>query len=243
MSAVAAPVAEGVWRIPTAPLDLVNSYAFRDDDGQVTLVDAGIPGSSPRILAALATIGSAPSDVTRILLTHAHSDHAGGVAKLRTTTGGDVAIHADDADFVRTGTLPPSDPSSLGGRLLTRVSAHMGFKAAPVAQELHDGEVLDIAGGLRVIHTPGHSPGHVSLLHEPAKLLITGDAIWNIRTRVTWPILLFCADVPLSQQTAEVLGELDYEVAAFTHGPPIHDGARAAVRSFLRQPRRFRAGF
>ena len=173
MSTVAAPVAEGVWRIPTAPMDLVNSYAFRDDYGQVTLVDAGITGASPRILAALATLGSAPSDVTRILLTHAHSDHAGGVAKLSTTTGADVAIHADDA------------------------------------------EVLDIAGGLRVIHTPGHSPGHVSLLHEPTKLLITVDAIWNIRTRVT----------------------------AFTHGPSIHDGARAAVRSFLRQPRRFRAGF
>src|SRR6476469_4066124 len=71
------PLAPNVWRIPLVR-DLVNGFALRDDDGQVTLVDMGISRSGPKVLAALAAIGSSPSDVTRLVLTHAHPDHAGG---------------------------------------------------------------------------------------------------------------------------------------------------------------------
>ena len=55
-----------------------------------------------------------------------------------------------------------------------------GSVATPVDEVLVDGQLLDVAGGLRVLHTPGHSPGHISLLHEPTGVLITGDAIWNM---------------------------------------------------------------
>lgn len=233
-------LAPGVWRIPTVKWDLVNSYAFRDDDGQVTLVDTGISSAPKRILAALAGIGSHPSDVTRIVLTHSHSDHAGGAAELTGTTKAPVAVHSDDAESVRTGTPPRLDPTSLGGRLLRRPP---GFAAVAEVDELSDGQVIDVGGGLRVVHTPGHSPGHVSLLHEATRLLITGDAIWNVRRRMSWPILALCSDVRLTQQTAETLGELDYDLVAFTHGPEIRQGARDAVRRFLREPRGFRAGF
>ncbi len=233
-------LAPGVWRVPTTPKDLVNSFVLRDDDGQVTLVDTGLKSAPPRILAALQEIGSSPSDVTRILLTHGHSDHAGGAARMREETQAPLAVHADDAATVREGSAPPLDQSLLMGRLLKR-----GGKspAAPVDEELHDGQVIDVGGGLRVLHTPGHSPGHVSFLHEPTRLLITGDAIWNVRRHLTWSVLSFCTDVQLTQQTAQVLGELDYDVAAFTHGPEIRDGAREAVRGFLRRPRGFRGGF
>ncbi len=230
----------GIWRVPTTPKDLVNSYVFRDDDGQVTLVDTGLKSAPPRILAALQEIGSSPTEVTRILLTHGHSDHAGGAARMREETKAPLAVHTDDAATVREGSAPLLDRSLLMGRLLKR-----GGKspAVPVDEELHDGQIIDVGGGLRVLHTPGHSPGHVSFLHEPTRVLITGDAIWNVRRRLTWSVLSFCTDVKLTQQTAAVLGELDYDIAAFTHGPEIRDGAREAVRGFLQRPRGFRGGF
>jgi glyoxylase-like metal-dependent hydrolase (beta-lactamase superfamily II) len=233
---VVVQLAPGVWRVPTVAMDLVNSFVLRDDDGQVTLVDAGLRNAPPRILAALAAIGSGPSDVTRILLTHAHGDHAGGASGLRAQTGAGVAVHADDAGFTRRGEGPPLDRTVLAGRLLRRGPA---FRAVPVAEELHDGQVLDVGGGLRVVHTPGHTPGHVSLLHEPTRVLVTGDAIWNMWSRRTWPLLGLCWDAPLTQRTAAVLGDLDYDLVAFTHGPEIRSGAREAVRSFLARPRRF----
>jgi glyoxylase-like metal-dependent hydrolase (beta-lactamase superfamily II) len=95
--------------------------------------------------------------------------------------------------------------------------------------------VLDVGGGLRVLHTPGHTPGHMSLLHEPTRVLITGDSIWNMLGRRTWPISALCTDFALTKRTAHVLGEADYDVAAFTHGPEIREGAREAVRDFLRR--------
>jgi glyoxylase-like metal-dependent hydrolase (beta-lactamase superfamily II) len=230
-------IAPGVHRIPTAPMDLINSYAFVDDDGQVTLVDAGMPGASGRILAGLRHIGLDPRDVTRILLTHSHADHVGGLTPLREETGGEVAAHVDDARDIRTGRATGGRPPGLLGRLLTLLP---GPTPCRVDVELADGQLLPYAGGIEVVHTPGHTPGHVSLLHRPSGTLVTGDAIWNMNSRRTWPTLAFCTDPVLTQQTAHRLGELDYTTAAFTHGPEIRGRGRDAVRDFLARPRRFR---
>ncbi len=228
-------LAPGVYRLPTTPFDLVNSFVLVDDDGQGTLVDAGLALAPPRILAGLAELGLAPSAITRILVTHAHADHVGGLAALAGATGGSVAVHADDAVAVRDG-HPASPPTRLG-RLLTRGPS---TTACPVEVQLHDGDVLAVAGGVQVIHTPGHTPGHVSLLHLTSGTLITGDAIWNMNSRRTWPVLALCTDPVLTQQTAQRLADLEYSTAAFTHGPEIRGTGRQAVRSFLARPRSFR---
>ena len=222
----------GVWRIPTAPRDLVNTIAFVDDDGQVTLVDTGIKRAPKAILAGLQHIGVAAGDVTRIIATHAHGDHVGGLAAMRGRTGATVAAHERDADYIRQGRAPVLDRSTLGGRLLRRGGS---TTPTPVEEELTDGQLLDVAGGLRVMHTPGHTPGHVSLLHEPTRLLVTGDSIWNMLGRMTFSIAMSCTDSALSRRTAAVLGDLEYDLAAFTHGPEIREGAREAVRGFLRR--------
>lgn len=231
---VAQQLSPQVWRIPAAPLDFVNVFALLDDDGQVTLVDTGLKGRGERMLAALAAMSKGPSDVTRIVLTHAHGDHAGGAAEIVARTGAPLSIHETDAPYARDGVAPPRDPASLGGRLLNRLGKRAnGFPAVVVGEEFADGAVLPIAGGLRVVHTPGHTMGHVALLHEPTSVLITGDSIWNVR-RMKWSIKAFCQDIALNAKTAHVLGELDYAVAAFTHGKPVRDGARERVRGFLR---------
>ena len=82
--------------------------------------------------------------------------------------------------------------------------------SVPVVEELVDGQVLDVAGGLRVLHTPGHTPGHVSLLHEASGVLITGDAIFNMASRMRWPMAAVCTSARQNQQSAHVLGELEY---------------------------------
>lgn len=223
------PLAPGIWRMPLVG-DLVNGFLLRDADGQVTVIDVGLPRCAPRVLAALGAIGAGPGDVTRVLLTHAHVDHVGAAAKVARVTGRGVLVHADDAEFVRTGHGPPRDRSSRLGRLLG--SLDNGFDPVAVDDELHDGQLLAIAGGLRVIHTPGHSPGHVAYLHEPTGTLVTGDSIFNVRG-LRWPFAAFCTDFRMTRQTAHRLAETDYAVAAFTHGKELTDNPRAAVGAFL----------
>jgi glyoxylase-like metal-dependent hydrolase (beta-lactamase superfamily II) len=222
-------LAPGVWRIPTAPADLVNSFAFVDDDGQVTLVDAGTKGAPRRIVAGLEHMGSSRSEVTRIIATHAHPDHVGGLNDLHGRTGARVAVHERDAAYVREGKGPVLDKTTLGGRLFRH---NLGATPTQVDEELTDGQVIDVGGGLRVLHTPGHTPGHVALLHEPSGVLITADSIWNVRG-MRWPFKGLCTDFAMTKRTAHVLGDVDYDVVAFTHGPEIRDNAREAIRGFL----------
>ncbi len=232
-SAPAVQLAPGVWRFRLLG-DYINGFAFRDDDGQVTLLDCGLKRSPKTLSTGLAQLGIAPQDVTRILLTHAHSDHAGGVAEMSRRTGADVSVHADDAQAVRTGVAPPLDQSLRLGRLFSRLSRRgkPAFEPVPVEQELTDGQLLPIAGGLRVVHTPGHSPGHASFLHEPTGVLVTGDALFNARG-IGWSVPFFCTDFRLSQRTAQRFTELDFSVAAFTHGPHVGTAAQAYVGDFL----------
>ena len=83
-----------------------------------------------------------------------------------------------------------------------------------------------------MVHTPGHSPGHASYLHEDSGVLITGDAIFNV-LGLRWPPRMLCSNFVMTQETAHRLGELQYTTAAFTHGPEIRDRPREAIRKFL----------
>ena len=231
MSAV--QVADGVWRIPTAPADFVNSYLLAGDDGTLTLVDAGTRGAPKKLLAALDGLGKKPGDVTHLLLSHAHNDHTGGARAVVDASGARVQTHEREAVYVREGRMPQVDTSTRGGRLMARLPGRAtGFAKVGVDGTFEDGDVLPLAGGLQVVHTPGHTPGHCSFLHPRSGVLITADAIFNVRG-LRYSFRSSCTDVRLSRESAQRLGELEFEVAGFTHGEHVSRGAQAAVRAFL----------
>jgi glyoxylase-like metal-dependent hydrolase (beta-lactamase superfamily II) len=221
-------IAPGVWRIPVMTDDAINAFAFVADDEQVTLLDGGLPYTRHRVRRGLTHLGSDVSQVTRIIATHAHNDHAGGLAWAARKSGAPVVAHELDAPYLRKGRVPPIGPQTRGRGVL-ELLGH--YPKVAVATTVADGESIE--GGLRAFHTPGHTPGHTSWLHEPSGTLVTGDAVHFYKGEVRIGVALYCHDVALNERSAARLGELEYDAVGFTHGPEIRRGGRAALRAFL----------
>ncbi len=218
-------------------LDLggVNAYLITADDG-LTLIDTGSAGSAERIASELSTLGHVLADIRQIVVTHAHADHAGGLAELPAHTRAEVWMHPLDAALVRSGTaMRPSTRSTPG--LLNRIIYHLTIARAPrtiapasVDHEVEDGASLPFAGGLRVIHTPGHSAGQIALLW-PAHggVLFAADAAINVAGLALFPAY---EDLAQGHTSLARLAAHEFEVACFGHGRPI---TRTAAQHFRAQ--------
>jgi glyoxylase-like metal-dependent hydrolase (beta-lactamase superfamily II) len=227
----AVALAPGLWRLPVAPADGINAFAVRADDGSITLVDAGMPWAWKRLDAGLRSIGSAPQDVTSIVLTHAHADHVGNAAQVHDVSGAPVSAHHDDREYLEAGVSPPIGPQTTRLRGLLARWGH--YPPIPVASTFADGELVGAGGVLRAHHTPGHTPGHTSFVHAATGTLITGDVVHYWRSRIRIGMALYCHDVALNARSAERLADLAGDTVAFTHGPHLaHDGRRQ-VHAFL----------
>jgi glyoxylase-like metal-dependent hydrolase (beta-lactamase superfamily II) len=205
----------------------INAFLLDDGDAGMTLIDSGYPKDAGAIAEGIKKIGRDPADLTSILITHAHSDHLGSAAEL---SGGSTPIHMhpDDADVARAGSYLLSmtpGPGLLNGvlfRIALRSKSYEFPAFEPVA-DLEDGVVIDIAGGIEVIHTPGHTSGHVALLWKKDDgLLFTGDAAANL---VGLNYMLGYDDIPQGKASLAKLSGFDFEAAVFGHGKPILSGA------------------
>ena len=171
--------------------------------------------------------------MTRLLLTHAHPDHIGGAAHVARETGLGMGVHAGDAGYVRTGTEPPQVAVGLLGRLLHLVTPDLEPEPIPSPRSSSTASCCRSRAGCRVVHMPGHSPGHVGFLHEPSGVLRDRRRDHEPGRPALVTEVGRAADFRMSQRTAHRLGELDYRVAAFTHGPEVRDQPREKVRRFL----------
>ena len=171
----------------------------------VVLVDTGPPGSGEAIGIALARVGATWSDVTDIVLTHSHFDHAGGLAESAEQAPG-AAVWAG-ADDVR----------------------EIPFEGRRAVRPLVEG---DLVGDMRVLHTPGHTPGHVSLLHGAASLLLIGDLVGSMDGGLQFGPSAFTADSALSRQSLRRMVDLQTDRILFSHGEEV-PYAGTAIRQLL----------
>jgi glyoxylase-like metal-dependent hydrolase (beta-lactamase superfamily II) len=224
-------VVPGVCRIN---LGIVNAYLLDVGDG-LTLIDTGMAVTRPLLLRAIAAAGRHVRDVRRILVTHAHPDHTGALAWLKRASGARVYMHAADAELARKGRAlrpglrPPPHPVYGVVVPLVMWAAPRRVHPAETDQHVRDGEVLDVAGGMRVVAFPGHSAGQVGYLWQRrGGVLFAGDVAANQLGRLD--VAIVYEDYAQGMRDIARLGSLDFDTVCFGHGPPIVGGAAAAVR-------------
>jgi glyoxylase-like metal-dependent hydrolase (beta-lactamase superfamily II) len=211
--------------------------AFLVADGkELTLVDTLAPEHPFLILAAIRRLGRSISDLKRIWLTHAHGSHVGGAAVLKELSGATVCSHEWEADIVsrdrKAERVPLLPRRPLRAYIPFQLGLALGidpFKPCKVDRFLQDGEE---EGGLTVLHTPGHTRGHLAFWAEKHGVLLSGDAI------VTWPGFAagwdsFTLDRRRQRESLRRIAALAPQRVGVGHGHPITRNAAALVDSLL----------
>ncbi len=205
--------------------------AFLLEAGELTLVDTGPAGSAEKIIRAVRSLGRRPEDIRRILVTHCHADQTGSLAEMKRTTGAPAYMHPLDAEMVRAGkAMRPLKPSpGLVNRVLFQLFTRpipKTVEAAEIEHELEGG--AELAGGIRAIHTPGHSAGQLAFLWpEHGGVLFVADAAMNLPRLGLSPGY---EDLDEGKRSLSKLAALDFEMACFGHGSAMRRGAAARFR-------------
>jgi glyoxylase-like metal-dependent hydrolase (beta-lactamase superfamily II) len=193
----------------------VGCFLLPVPDG-IILIDTGMGENAMDIGQALERMGAGWADISDVVITHAHADHVGGLNDVLSKAGNALVWAGEaDAGAVSSGILPSGKASS-------------DVQVRPAA----DGASIR---GLRVIHTPGHTRGHISLLHEGEGFLFVGDAVGTMNGAMVRPPAPFTADPVEAEESLRNLARVQAHRMLFSHGAEIPD-PNARLRELLEQP-------
>ncbi len=222
---MATELADGVFQLRAAPL--LNVAAVRGAEGW-TLVDAGIEQLGQRLVDALGRLGIRRGDVERIVLTHGHLDHAGGVTTLRDAFGArEVLVGRDDLASVRAGANPPG---GVPDKLAMLPGDLAGYPAVPEADAVTgDAIVLGEDRRLVPVPTPGHTPGHTAYHLPGLDVVLGGDTLFNVFRLRPAPGFA-CSDAPRNRASIMTLATLEPTTLQLAHGDPVTGDVAGRLR-------------
>jgi glyoxylase-like metal-dependent hydrolase (beta-lactamase superfamily II) len=223
-------VADDVWLLDLGLVFPLGSNGYLVDDGEVTLIDPGLPVNRPSLASELADAGYDLAEVDRTLVTHFDLSHVGGLRYLSSDTG--PVYLSPDALALARGEFRRRHRhhKALYHRLVRRL---FGLPAGLTYETVDDGETV---GRFTAYHTPGHNPGHTVYVHDSGVAFL-GDLVWERAGELTPPFWLDSYDMrSVTESIRSFADRVDpFAVAAMAHGEPIRAGGYDALRECARE--------
>lgn len=188
-------------------------------DGKIALFDTGTPDSLPRIKECIENLGLGLKDIKSIIISHTHVDHLGELKHLVDLTHARVYAHELEVPYLLKKAIPERDPRY--------------YEAVNIDVPLRDGDNLDILGGLKTIHTPGHTPGHIALYSEKHRLLLAADLIRHSRGEFHLPPPEYSTDYAAIIKSLVKVSRYDFNTLVLYHGEPIMENASNRLKEFV----------
>ncbi|MBO1625562.1 MBL fold metallo-hydrolase [Bacillus arachidis] len=196
------------------------------DGKKAILVDTGMPGQLEAIRDTMIGIGVPFEQLQAVILTHQDIDHIGSLPELQQKADHFIEVYAHELDkpYIE-GQLPliKGDPNKMSEEKWAALPdvVQALYKNPPTAKvnwTLEDGQRLPFLEGIEVIHTPGHTPGHISLYSEKYKTLIVGDAMVCVDGNLKGPVPHTTPDMKKATESLRRFLEFDIETVICYHG-------------------------
>ena len=214
---------------------------------QMAVVDTGIAGNGEAIVSYIKGLGRSPSDLRWIIVTHFHFDHSGSAQELHELTGAKIVAHSAETErgpdgklLLRKGNEDGEQPPRVYRWLMARGGrarrTEMRYHDTEIHETVEDDEIIPCLGGMRVLHTPGHTPGSICPILQGPQVLFLGDSALNNINRLSRPLMWDRSRRRQLDQSLHGLRELEAAVACFGHGPPLTEEVMTKVRRLTDRP-------
>jgi len=207
------------------------SNVFLIVDKGLTLIDTGMPKNGKKILEYISNLGFAPSDLKRIIITHYHPDHIGSLFEVWSETNAEIFVHRIDSPYV-SGKKKIPYPKGSKGILYRFLGLFMKFKFVESNKPLKDGDTID---NFKVIHTPGHTPGHICLYNPKRKILFSADMFKVEKGEIKPMDESFIDNKDELEKSLVKISKLNFDTICPGHGEFVKSGGKALLEKYLKK--------
>lgn len=223
--------------------DFPVNLAVIEDENEMVLVDCGLPNSFEMIKEKMEEKNLDINKLTKIIITHQDQDHMGSLKEIKDNVKGVQILSSEEEskyisgkeEFLRIQNINKAidkvdeETRKTMEAFKSRVSE---VKTVAVDKIVKDGDILDIAGGIEIVGTPGHLPGHISVLVKKEKTLITGDAL-VVENGVLIPSNpQYTLDMEMAKKSIKKLLNYDIDTLICYHGGVFNDNVKEKIRNF-----------